>query len=514
MKRSIIRSIIYNIFFYGLTAVACFVCLPALILPRKVAMGVVTGFVSINIFLERYLLNLRFEIRGRENVPTEGSYIIAAKHQSAYETFKLHALFNDPAVILKKELLSIPLWGQYLKKTDVIAIDRSSRETASKSIQDGALRMMAQGRPIVIFPQGTRVAIDATTAEKPYKLGVARMQEATGLPIIPLAMNSGYFWPRNGFWKSSGTVVFEFLKPIPAGMERGTLMAKLESEIEGASLKLLREAREKDAQKKSGGVCALAFLGFATLLFGAYSIYWFEVSKRVMEAGIAELHKIYGDEISFSDPVISGYPGRMVLRSDSVLIENSVNMLGIDALELKSWPFPGMKIDIHAQGLRYRDVQWPEALSFQSLEGLVSIEGELLHVHESALVDEGFVGSVKGTFDFAQKPFPKLDIVLSMLNGEIFLNDLATLGLLEPRSAMFLASGMQALKDPETGVVSLPIHQKSETLMAGPFPVMRLPIYDVSAPPKRLRPVIPSQVSPTSQPASAQGSDSLPAPAP
>ncbi|NCT40668.1 MAG: 1-acyl-sn-glycerol-3-phosphate acyltransferase [Alphaproteobacteria bacterium] len=243
MKRNYIRSLLYNILFFGLTAAACVLCLPALLLPRKLAMGVVWAFVGCNAVLERWVLNLRYEVRGAEHLPKSGSYIVAAKHQSAYETMKLHILFRDPAIILKKELLSVPLWGWYLAKSDVIAIDRSSRKSAVESIRAGAVHMKEMGRPIVIFPQGTRVYPDTTTKEKPYKIGVARVQEATGLPIIPMAMNAGVYWPRNAFWKSSGTVIFEFLPPIEVGMAHGALIAQLENDIEEHSNALMEEAK-------------------------------------------------------------------------------------------------------------------------------------------------------------------------------------------------------------------------------------------------------------------------------
>jgi len=247
MKRNYIRSLLYNFAFYTLTLVACLVFLPALILPRPVAMFVVSLYTYLNSFLEFVLLGLRYEIRGREHLPDDGAFIVAAKHQSEYETLKLHALFKDPAIILKKELLSIPLWGWYLKKSDVIAIDRSTPDAAIQSIKSGAKRMQAAGRPIVIFPQGTRVLPEIKTDQKPYKIGIARVQEATGLPIIPMAMNTGMFWPRSNFWKSSGTVVFEFLPPIEAGLEKGALMKALETAIEPASEALMKEAL--DAQQ-------------------------------------------------------------------------------------------------------------------------------------------------------------------------------------------------------------------------------------------------------------------------
>ncbi|MCK6418207.1 MAG: 1-acyl-sn-glycerol-3-phosphate acyltransferase [Alphaproteobacteria bacterium] len=192
--------------------------------------------------MEKYILGLDYEVRGAHHLPKQGAYIVAAKHQSQYETFKLHFLFPDPAIVLKKELIAIPLFGWYLKKTDVIAIDRSTPDAAIQSIQDGARRMQEQGRQIVIFPQGTRVAPEQTSQERPYKIGIARIQEATNLPIIPLAMNAGIFWPKRGFFKSRGKVIFEFLEPIAPGMDRSLLMKTLDEQIESKSKALMAEA--------------------------------------------------------------------------------------------------------------------------------------------------------------------------------------------------------------------------------------------------------------------------------
>lgn len=215
MKKYWLRSTLFNLAFYIVTLIACIICLPTLFMPRGVFMAVVHGWVWCVHVLERLIMNLHFEIRGLEHLPPDGTpYIVAAKHQSPYETFKLHTLFGDPAIILKQELLKIPLWGAYLKKSDVIAIDRTTPELAISSIQDGARRMKAQGRPIIIFPQGTRVRIDETVQHKPYKVGVARLQEATDLPILPMALNTGYFWPRSGWLRRPGRVVFEFLPPL------------------------------------------------------------------------------------------------------------------------------------------------------------------------------------------------------------------------------------------------------------------------------------------------------------
>ena len=492
MKRVYIRSIIYNICFYGLTFLACVLCLPALLLPRRVAMGVVYGFVHINAFLERVILNLRYEVRGAEHLPKSGAYIVAAKHQSAYETLKLHILFDNPAVILKKELLSIPLWGQYLAKTDVIAIDRSSREAATKSIQDGALRVKAQGRPILIFPQGTRVAVDDTPQNKPYKIGVARMQEATDLPIIPMAMNAGVFWPRNGFWKSSGTVVFEFLSPIEAGQPKDKVIKQIEETVETASIALMNEAREASLAKRKKPFWVVTFGVVLALLFTAYSLYWFEIAKGVKREYAAQLSAAYGDDAQSGAPVISGYPFKMHVSVDHLRISNSANDVEASNLSATAWPFPNARITIQSGALQYRMVGWGDALAFDSLDAVISVHGDILHVYSSELKQGDFIGSVVGVIDFAQKPFPKLDIVLNMIQGERLMAQLADLGVVNGQTALLLGTGVRSMADPETGIISLPIHQRGEMLMAGPLPVMRLPIHQHSTP-KRQKPIIPSE---------------------
>lgn len=237
-----IRSTLFNILFYGLNALACIAFLPLLAMPRHFFIRFVEYYVGAVDALERSVLGLRFEIQGHENLPSSGAYLVAAKHQSQYETFKLHRLFRDPAIVLKRELLSIPLWGAYLKRIDPIAIDRGAGKSAMEQIIDGARRVRDQGRPIVIFPQGTRVRPGLTPADKPYKAGIARMQEATGLPIVPMALNSGVFWPKGSWIKKPGTVVFRFLPPIEPGRPIAETMKALEDSLEGASNDLLKDA--------------------------------------------------------------------------------------------------------------------------------------------------------------------------------------------------------------------------------------------------------------------------------
>lgn len=237
------RSTIFNVLFYSFNTLACVFCAPALAFTkRESTLKLVAWYLKKLEWLERNIMGLTYEIRGQENLPASGSYIVAAKHQSAYETFKLHLIFNDPAVVLKKELLAIPIWGKFLAKVDPIAIDRKAGRKSMSLIIDEAKRIQEQKRPIVIFPQGTRVRPEQTVKEKPYKAGVSRIQEATGMTIVPMALNSGVFWPKSGWKKKSGTVLFEFLPPIEPGKDTKEVTKEIERVLEEASARLCAEA--------------------------------------------------------------------------------------------------------------------------------------------------------------------------------------------------------------------------------------------------------------------------------
>ena len=238
-----IRQIFFNIAFYGATTLFCIVLTPAMILPRSLFIkGLNAYFHSVHL-IEKYVLGLDFEIRGTENIPKSGAFLVAAKHYSAYETMKLHLLFNDPAIIMKKELSYIPLWGWLAMKARMIFIDRGSGSTALKSMLAGAQRIEREGRPLVIFPQGTRVGIYDTPDQKPYKGGITRMYEATHQPILPLAMNSGLFWKKKAFFKYPGKVIFEFLPIIPSGQKPSDVLKQLEQSIEVKSNALVKETQ-------------------------------------------------------------------------------------------------------------------------------------------------------------------------------------------------------------------------------------------------------------------------------
>lgn len=239
----IIRSLLFNIAFYGFTTLACILLIPTLLLPRPAILRVTRLYVNIVALIEKYILGLTYEIRGLEHRPNHGTYIVAAKHQSAYETLKLFHLLGDPTIVLKKELLSIPIFGIFLKKLDVIAINRKNKEESITAIIEGAKRMGKQNRPIVIFPQGTRTAVSATVKEKPYKGGIVKMYANANIKIVPLALNTGLFWARNSFIKKPGKVIFEFLSPIEPGLPDKKVMKALEDRLEEKSILLMQEAK-------------------------------------------------------------------------------------------------------------------------------------------------------------------------------------------------------------------------------------------------------------------------------
>ena len=241
----LVRSTLFNIAFFTVTPLMALCALPTVWMKRERAMFIVHAWVRVVYALERLFLNLDYEVRGWENVPQGKAFLLAAKHQSAYETMKLHMLFGDPAIVLKRELLKIPLWGLFLAKIDPVAIDRGNRDQAMKSLLEGVRHVKTQARPIVIFPQGTRVLPDATPAQKPYKSGIGRMYEASALPIVPLALNTGIFWPRNSLLKRPGKIVFEFLPVIESGQDVGEVMKNLQDSLETASEALTAEARAR-----------------------------------------------------------------------------------------------------------------------------------------------------------------------------------------------------------------------------------------------------------------------------
>jgi 1-acyl-sn-glycerol-3-phosphate acyltransferase len=476
MRRNWFRSILFNIGFFGVTAVMCVAYIPLLLLPRKVFTGAVRLWIYVVTFLEYTLMGLTYEVRGKEHLPKSGSYIVAAKHMSAYETIKLRVLFSDPAIILKKELLSIPMWGWYLKKSGVIAIDRGTPERALKSIEEGAIQMAAAGRPIVIFVQGTRVKPDDTPKDKPYKSGIARIQEATKLPIIPMALNTGLFWPRRGFGKTSGTIVFEFLPPIAPGKNRKELMAEIEQKLESESSKLMNEARadvlnDKPAPAKK----IVAWIVFLALLFGGYTAMWNYASKRVLEMYVAFMKDVIEVERIHAEPVLSGYPGPIKITVADDSVHTTDGALRVENLVMSGWPIPFTAVHIKTGPVSVQSFKWLNPLHFDSLEMWGTYYGNTIKIHDSYLIKQDFEASAKGTIDLRQEPVPRFDMNVLLTNYGPFIAHLGELGILESNQVLAATMGLSLLAG-GSNQVGVPITQNGQTLYAGPLPVASLPV--------------------------------------
>ncbi len=231
-----IRSVLFAAGFVAATAMLVFLLSPALFASRGAARraGAVWGHVTI--FLLRAVAGIRHEVRGP--LPPPGS-IVAAKHQSAWETLVLATLLPDPVYVVKRELLSIPGVGWYFRRAGQIAVDRQGGAPALRLMVQGAKAALENGAQLVVFPEGTRTA---PGERRPYHPGIAALYRETGAVVVPVALNSGRHWSRRGFWMRPGTIRLEFLEPIPPGMDRRAFMACLEERIEQACREIEADA--------------------------------------------------------------------------------------------------------------------------------------------------------------------------------------------------------------------------------------------------------------------------------
>lgn len=495
MNRYWLRSTLFNLAFYGFTAMACFIALPSYFIPRTAFLWVVRIYLAINTALERFILGLSYEVRGIENLPKNGCFIVAAKHQSAYETLKLHVLFEDPAVILKKELLSIPIWGGFLKKSDVIAIDRSSKEQAMNSIIEGAKRMQEQGRPIIIFPQGTRVDITESAKEKPYKFGVARLYEATGLPVIPLALNTGYYYPRRGWCRRPGRVVFEFLPALEPSLKREEFMKRLETGLEEKSIELLQDARYAE---KEGGfpfksvIFSLLLLG---VLLGGYSWLWFKTAE-IIKAQHGHGQIAGAQRLVISPLQISGFPGPLRISGGEEFIQNFEGSIHIESFTGKGYPVPFLPVRLETGKVEIKSFRYEEPLNIDSVALTLRITGQNSARIEDSLIKIGeFTAAPEGNITLTPEGEPGVDLIVSLTNHEALLRLLSQKHMLEERSALFIGAGLSAFS--KDGIVKVPITIRERVIYAGPFAVATLP--------PKINPALSS---------AAPARDTLPAPSP
>jgi 1-acyl-sn-glycerol-3-phosphate acyltransferase len=237
----VLRSLAFNALFYCWSALLQVSCLPTILVSRRAVTWVQRTWVRGNFALLALVCGLRYEIRGLERLPREPC-IIAAKHQSAWDTMIFALVVRAPGYVLKRELLWIPVFGWYLLRAGGIPIDRKGGAGALKRMIATARQTIAEGRHIVIFPEGTRVAVGE---RRPYHPGVAALYSQLKVPVAPVALNSGLFWGRRSFLKHPGRIVLEFLEPIPPGLGRGEFLAVLEQRIEPASTDLAAEVRAR-----------------------------------------------------------------------------------------------------------------------------------------------------------------------------------------------------------------------------------------------------------------------------
>lgn len=239
---TLVRSLVFNLLFYLSTALWLLIALPTFFLPYRAIIVIAKAWGRTNLILLRVVAGIDYEIRGREKIP-QGPIIVAAKHQSAWETFSLLHLFENPVFILKRELQWVPIFGWLTIKGRMVPVDRSKGSQAIPAMIERARIELADSRQLIIFPEGTR---RPAGAEPRYKYGVALLYGAEGVPCIPIALNSGLFWPRRSITRMrQGKVLVEVLDPIPPGLDQNEFFARVQDVIETATARLIAESNAK-----------------------------------------------------------------------------------------------------------------------------------------------------------------------------------------------------------------------------------------------------------------------------
>lgn len=220
-----LRTFIFMIVFYGLTAPWVGAALIGAAIGQKPMHAVIYAWVRFHRWCARWILGIRVRIEGK--VP-EGQYLFAAKHQAMFETLDFLNLLDTPAPVLKKELTDIPGWGWLAKQYGGIPVDRSGGAGAMRAMIQRTREVLADGRSIVIFPEGTRVLPGETP---PLQAGFAGLYKIFGLPVVPIAIESGHVWPRKSWIKRPGFVTYRFFDPIPTGLPREEIEARVHALI-------------------------------------------------------------------------------------------------------------------------------------------------------------------------------------------------------------------------------------------------------------------------------------------
>ena len=218
-----LRSLIFNVLFLAGTGLILIVVSPVLLMTTRHALKFVAWWSTIQAAMLRVVVGLDHEVRGLENIP-EGGFIIASKHQSAWDTFFFFVMFRNPAYVLKKELLNIPVWGLYVRKCRAIVVDRDGGASAMKALIRDTRDRLAAGRPVVIFPEGTRTA-PGTGLD--YHPGIAAMYAQCDVPVVPVAVNSGVFWGR--FIEEQPKDFQDHMRQLLAWCQEGKLRPHIET---------------------------------------------------------------------------------------------------------------------------------------------------------------------------------------------------------------------------------------------------------------------------------------------
>jgi 1-acyl-sn-glycerol-3-phosphate acyltransferase len=224
-----LKSLVFNVFLFSGLILIFILAIPTLLLPAKYTLFFGRVSAKYIVIILKIILNTNVVFHGLENLKKLNNFFVASAHQSMFETFALQIPLNSPIFILKKELLNIPLFGWYLRKIGSIAIIRETTTKENLNFFDKIKeRIEKNKRPLLIFPQGTRVKLDENP---PFKKGVGRIYRALNLPCVPVALNTGKVWPKNSFMKFSGDIHISFLEPVMPGKEKDEFVKEIENKI-------------------------------------------------------------------------------------------------------------------------------------------------------------------------------------------------------------------------------------------------------------------------------------------
>lgn len=366
--RAFLKSLVFNIAFFTYCILASLFFVWVFVLPRKQAWAALRYYFLGVAWVERVFLGLDFHVTGLENLPPEGTpYILAVKHYSAYETLKVPVIFKDIAIILKRELTYIPFWGWYTIKGGMIPVDRGAGGKAIASLLKGGKRVAAEGRPILIFPQGTRVSATDTTKEKPYKIGIVKIAHALNLPIVPVAINSAAFWPKHSFMKRGGIVDFKIMPALPRDLSPTDTLKMLEGVLEPACTALMAKAKVGPKYTKRVLPKGLrGLLKLAITLFVMWAALWHSVAYGVQWGyGRAMMPREGSEPLPISSPntpEISGFPFAMRVALRDVTFKNESTDITTPLFEAHVWPLPATNATLAMpQGFTFKNAAGVEA---------------------------------------------------------------------------------------------------------------------------------------------------------